>query len=110
MSQSLEAVLHDAIRDNDLNLVTSCLKKGADANIQSPPPPVSVHPTANYGNWVKNASSSKQACMYPLYWAILNCYQNKDQMAQTVKILEALLDYGAEPNSRVSNVRICTVS
>lgn len=110
MSRSLEAELHEAIRDNDFVLVTSCLEKGADVNFQSSESFLSgKNVAAGYGEWVKKTISSKASCMYPLHWAILNCFQNGARNIPN-RILNALLQHGAEPNSRVSNLTICTAT
>ena len=110
MSQSLEALLHEAIYSNDLKLVQSCLDNGADPNKPSPIPSRGLaNEVGDKTIWVlrKPNTIHRLSSIFPVHMAILNClYCFDNRVANALAIVKALLRHGADLDSSVANVTV----
>ena len=85
MPQSLEKVLHEAIYNNDIKLVQSCLDNGAD-----PTKPSRLSKDGDKTIWVKKYVTKEcLSSIFPVHMAILNCLYCFDNRVANALVISA---------------------
>eukprot|EP00543_Licmophora_paradoxa_P012623 CAMPEP_0202479140 /NCGR_PEP_ID=MMETSP1360-20130828/94822_1 /ASSEMBLY_ACC=CAM_ASM_000848 /TAXON_ID=515479 /ORGANISM="Licmophora paradoxa, Strain CCMP2313" /LENGTH=376 /DNA_ID=CAMNT_0049106453 /DNA_START=135 /DNA_END=1262 /DNA_ORIENTATION=+ len=110
--------LHEAILANSKTVVEFYLEHGADPNLSPQLAPINVVTSANqerardlHRTLGRVFRSRQNGTIRPLHVAVCNAYHHceLDQRDDSLGIIKALLDHGADANSTCSGIAFCNV-
>lgn len=113
--------LHDAILTNSLQLVNAYLSDGADPNMSPQLKQTSGNRETirDFDKLLGSEDRETIQCISPLHVAVINFYHHRPKGTSTTcctiarkqakKIVESLLDHGADPSNEASGIFVCNI-